>query len=178
MSENTSSKKTNKLKPNIIDFLLVVVIIGAIAGIALRTGIVDKVVNNTSIEPARISFAVYDISNSSFDYFIAGDNFYSDTHGYLGYLETKPIEQAAESYIEGVDGQLVKAISPSDPENPNRHDRIDVKGNLIGSGVFTEEGFLLGGTNYIAPGSKIIMESKNITVSVTITNIEPVSTAQ
>ena len=178
MSENIAAKKPNKLKPNIIDFLLVVVIIGAIAGMALRAGIVDKVVNNTNIEPARISFAVYNINNDSFNYFIAGDNFYSDTYGYLGYLEAKPIEQAAESYIEGADGQLIKVISPSDPENPNRHDRIDVKGNLIGSGVFTEEGFLLGGTNYIAPGSKIIIESKNITVSVIITDIEPVSSAQ
>ncbi len=177
MIENTAQKKNEKLKPNIIDLLLAIIVIGAVIGIALRAGIVDKVVNNTSIEPARISFSIRDINNNSFDYFIAGDHFYSDTYGYLGALEAKPIERPAEMFIAGIDGQLIKTISPSDPENPNKNDRIDVEGDLIGSGVFSDEGFLLGGTTYIAPGSTTVIKSKNITVSITITNIEPMNPA-
>ena len=178
MNEAQTPKKSKKLKPNIIDLLLVIVVIGAIAGIALRAGIVDKVVNNVNVEPARISFAVYDINNDSYDYFIVGDSFYSDTHGYIGSLESKPIDRAAEGFITGYDGLLIKTESPSDPENPQKNDRIDVFGELIGSGVFSEEGFLLGGTNYIAPGSQVKLESKNITVSATITDIEPVNSAE
>lgn len=177
MSE-TNVQAKRKLKPNIIDLLIVIVIVGALVGIALRAGVVEKVVNNISVEPARISFIVNDINNDSFDYFIAGDAFYSDTHGYLGTLEAKPLDRPAEAYIAGIDGKLIKTESPGDINDPTKNGRIDVIGNLIGSGVFSDDGFLLGGTNYIGPGSKIKMQSKSIQVTVTITNIEPVNSAE
>lgn len=178
MSENTA-KKANKLKPNIIDLLIVVIVLGALAGIALRMGVVDKVIANSSIEPARISFLVQDINSDSYNYFNAGDAFYSDTHKcYLGYLEEKPYDLPAEAYIAGADGSLVKTYSPTDPDDPSKSSRIDVRGKIIGSGVFSDEGFLLGGTTYIAPGSKLTIKSTNITVSITVTDVERVNTAE
>ncbi len=172
MNENTT-KKTRKFKPNIIDLLIVVAVLGALAGIALRTGIVEKVITNSSVESARISFLVQDISSDSYNYFIPGDVFYSDTHKcYFGTLEEKPYDLPAEMFIEGADGKLIKSYSPADPDDPTRSERIDVRGKVLSSGVFSDEGFLLGGTTYIAPGSKLIVESKNITASIMVTGVE------
>ncbi len=178
MNDNTQ-KKTKRLKPNIIDLLIVIIVLGALVGIALRMGVVDKVIANSSIEPARISFLIQDISSDSYNYFNAGDAFYSDTHKcYLGYLEEKPYDLPAEEYIPGADGKLIKTYSPSDPDNPSKSSRIDVRGKIIGSGVFSDEGFLLGGTTYIAPGSKLTVKSSNITASITVTDIEKVNIAE
>lgn len=179
MSEaNVQKNGKRKLRPNIIDLLIVVAVIGAVIGIALRAGVVEKVVNNINVEPARITFMVYDINNDSFDYFNAGDAFFSDTHGYLGTLEAKPLEMAAEAYIAGIDGTLIKTQSPGDLYDPTKNGRIDVKGSILASGFFSEDGFLLGGTNYIAPGSKVKMNSKNISVTATVINIEPINAAE
>ncbi|MBQ8552451.1 MAG: DUF4330 family protein [Clostridia bacterium] len=178
MSENTV-KKVRRFKPNIIDLLIVVVVLGAIAGIALRMGVVEKVVANSSIEPARISFLVQDINSDSYNYFNVGDEFYSDTHKcYFGRLEEKPYDLPAEAFIAGADGSLLKAYSPTDPDDPSKSSRIDVRGKVISSGVFSSEGFLLGGTTYIAPGSKITVKSSNITVSITVTDIEKVNASE
>ncbi len=175
MNDN-SIKKTKKLRPNIIDLLIVVVVLGAVIGIALRMGIVEKVITSSSVEPARISFLVQDINSDSYNYFNAGDVFYSDTHKcYFGTLEEKPYDLPAEAYIAGADGTLIKSYSPTDPDDPTKSSRIDVRGKILSSGVFSSEGFLLGGTTYIAPGSKITIESKNITVSITVTDIERIN---
>ena len=178
MSEN-NTKKTKKLRPNIIDLLIVVAVLGAIVGVALRTGIVEKVITNNSLESARISFLVQNISGESYNYFIPGDIFYSDTHKcYLGTLEEKPYDLPAEMFIEGADGKVIKSYSPADIDDPSKSERIDVRGKLISSGVFSNEGFLLGGTTYIAPGSTVTMKSRNITVSITVTGVERINVSE
>ncbi len=175
----SSAKKSKKFKPNIIDLLIVVAVLGALVGIALRTGIVEKVITNNSAEPARISFLVQDISSDSYNYFIPGDVFYSDTHKcYFGILEEKPYDLPAEMFIEGADGKLIKSYSPADPDDPTKSERIDARGEVTSSGVFSDEGFLLGGTTYIAPGSRLIIESKNITVSIMVTGVEKLTPAE
>ena len=179
MSENTQ-KKQIKFRPNIIDFLIVIVIVGAVIGIAMRMGVVEKITTNSSMSEARISFLVEDINSTSFDAFREGDDFYSKNHGcYLGKLESKG-KMPAEKLVTTINGDVVASVSPArDSSDPNSDSyRVDVRGDIIGSGVFSSEGFLANGTTYIAPGSKFTMESQRVSVTVTITDITEIAKAE
>ncbi|MBQ2766163.1 MAG: hypothetical protein IJF48_04190, partial [Clostridia bacterium] len=130
---NTKTVKSKKFKPNIIDFLIVVVVLGAIVGIILRAGIIEKAAINSSLETVQISFLIQDINEESENYFNKGDKFYSRTHSCdLGKLETV-IPRPAEAFIVDEYGMPIKTES-------NNH-RIDIIGTVIGEGVFTDEGF-------------------------------------
>lgn len=169
MNENIQSKprKIRKFKPNIIDFLIVVVIIGAIVGIVLRTGIVEQVTINSNLEKARVSFRIADISEDAGNYFGIGDVFYSETHrATLGALETYSI-MPAEVYVVNDRGELIKTNSISGT--------IDVRGVITCEGFFTEDGFLLGGSSYIAPNSEITVKTTNLNATLTVTDIEKVT---
>ncbi|MBQ8248581.1 MAG: DUF4330 family protein [Clostridia bacterium] len=167
MSEkNIKIKKERKFKPNIIDFLIVVIVIGVVAGIVMRMGVIEKITVGNRLEEARISFIVKDISGESESYFKNGDSFNSKTHNcHIGTLETINSRRAVK-YIENENGRMVKTESADN--------RVDMLCTLIGEGTFTSEGFFLGGSTYIAPGSEINFNSQNIVGILTITDIQPV----
>lgn len=168
MAENTKPQ-TKKLRLNIIDFLIIIVVIGAVVGIALRMGVVERVTNQSNLEEARISFLIQDIQESSADYFKTGDIFYADGFDCeFGKLESRQF-MPAEAFITNMNGELIKTHSSNN--------RIDVRGTVIGAGTFTDEGFLLEGINFIAPGSGMHIQSTELSFYVTITGIERVSKA-
>ncbi len=164
----TTVKTKKKIKPNVIDFLIILVVLGAIVGIALRAGVVEKVTVGNNQESARVSFLILDINDRSGDYFRIGDQFYSPTlKTQLGELESVQI-MPAEVFISSQDGNLIKTYS--------NNNRIDVRGTFLCSGTFSDLGFLLGGNNYIAPGSTVQIQSPYIDVTMTVTDIERVET--
>lgn len=178
MEENkTVQKKKGGFRPNIIDFLIVVVLLGAIAGIAVRMGVVDKISMMNSVEEARVEFIVRNINHDSADFFVEGDAFYSTTHNcYFGtYLKTKQ-NLPARTYMTDINGQVVAVNYPDKEENSLYGGRIDLTGIMSCSGAFSQDGFLLGGTSYIAPGSEVKIQSRNIAVTVTVLDIQPVET--
>ena len=167
MADNMKSGK--KLRLNIIDFLIMIVVVGAIVGIALRMGVVERVTNQSNLEEAKISFLVQDIQESSADYFRIGDSFRADSLDCdFGKLESRQF-MPAEAFIANENGVLIKTHASNN--------RIDVRGTVLGVGTFTDEGFLLGGVNFIAPGSGVKLQSSDIEVFVTITAIERVAKA-
>ena len=88
MSEKTEKKVKRTLKPNVIDFLIILVVIGAVLGIALRSGAVDDIAKREELEEATISFLILDINDNSGNYFNIGDTFRSTAYSQdLGVLE-------------------------------------------------------------------------------------------
>lgn len=173
MSKTATDAKPagGKLRLNIIDFLIVVVILGAIIGITLRFGLVERITNQSGLTSARISFLILDINDESWNYFSVGDRFIDAEHDCeLGVLESRQFIPA-EAFIVNEYGEIFK-------RNSGNEQRIDVRGVLVGEGTFTDDGFLLGGTNYIAPGSTVHMQSSNIDVYMTVTAIEKVDDAE
>ncbi len=173
MNENTKpvTKKAKKIKPNIIDFIIIVAVIAAIIGIVVRSGVVERVTINNNLETARVSFLISSISESSGEHFNNGDKFYSDTHkcsfGTLEQFWTMP----AEIYLADEYGVLGKTTVSGD--------KIDVRGTMLCTGVFTADGFFLAGSNYIAPNSPVTVKSSSIVVNLTVMDIEKVAdTAQ
>ncbi len=177
MKEKKNTDKKTKFRPNVLDFLIVLVILGAIIGIGIRSGVVEKIITNSNATPARISFIAENISSASYDFFVKDEAFYSKTLGcYVGTLESTS-SMPAKFLQSTANGEMIPVHSPAiDPDDPTSESyRIDVEGSLIGSGLFTDEGFLVNGTTYIAPGSEFILESKSISVTVTILDITPIS---
>ncbi len=173
--KNNSTAK-RRFRPNVLDFLIVIVIIGAAAGIGIRSGVVEKITSTSTAESARIYFLAENVNNDSYDYFVKGDTFYSKNLGcYIGTLE-RATPMPAEILLPTADGQMAVSYSPAvDPNDPNSESyRVDIRGEFISSGLFSPEGFLVNGTTYIAPGSELTLESKNISVVVTVTDIQPV----
>ena len=163
MSETTKKKAKHTLKPNVIDFLIILVVIGAVIGIALRSGAVDDIAKQETLEEATISFLILDINDNSGNYFNVGDTFLSTAYAQpLGIIESVQF-MPAEAFITTEDGKLIKTYS--------NNGRIDVRGTLTSKGVFSDVGFLLGGNQYIAPGNTLHVQSKYMDVSLTITDI-------
>ena len=71
--------------------------------------------------------------------------------------------------IRNSDFEMVKAVNDS---------RYDVTGVIRASGIFTDDGFMLDGTQYIGPGKEMILQSKNITVTVTITAVSKAASGE
>ncbi len=168
---NAKAKKAKKIKPNIIDFIIIIAVIAAIIGITLRSGIVEQVTVNSNLETARVTFLISSVSESTGGYFDNGDPFYSETHkcsfGTLEQFWTMP----AEIYLANEYGVLQKTTVSGD--------KIDVRGTMLCTGIFTEDGFFLAGSNYIAPNSPVTVKSASVTVNLTVMDIEKVSdTAQ
>ena len=167
MAENTV--QTKKLRLNIIDFLIIIVLIGAAVGIALRAGVIERVTNQSNLEEAKISFLIQDIQESSADYFKTGDVFYAEKLDCeFGRLESRQI-LPAEAFVANMNGELIKTHASNN--------RIDVRGTVVGVGTFTDEGFLLAGINFIAPGATVHIQSSDLDVNVTITGVERVNKA-
>ena len=61
-AENTAKTRKSRMRLNIIDFLIIIVLIGAVVGIAMRFGLVERVTNQAGMTGARISFLIRDIN--------------------------------------------------------------------------------------------------------------------
>ena len=160
-AENTAKTRKSRMRLNIIDFLIIIVLIGAVVGIAMRFGLVERVTNQAGMTGARISFLIRDINEGSLDYFGIGDTFYDKEHDcLLGTLESRQF-MYSEAFITNERGEIIKT---------------NVRGAVIGSGTFTDDGFLLDGVNYVAPGSTIHVQSRDLDVILTVTAVERVDT--
>ncbi len=132
----------------------------------MRFGLVERVTNQAGMTGARISFLIRDINEGSLDYFGIGDTFYDKEHDcLLGTLESRQF-MYSEAFVTNERGEIIKT-------NSENH-RYDVRGAVIGSGTFTDDGFLLDGVNYIAPGSTIHVQSRDLDVILTVTAVERV----
>lgn len=186
MNENntTVENKPKKLKPNIIDFLIVIAILAAAAGILLRTGIMDDAIDSLAagrgqVEKVRIKFLIQDINRDSYDYFIVGDRYLASSlkNCDAGELEYVDPMQPAEAYINTISGEIIKTTSPLlDPGDPMSFTRIDVTGAIVCEGIYDKDGyFLMDGEHSVTPGSVIRITSKNIDVALTVMDIERMS---
>jgi len=172
-------KKPKKFRPNIIDFLVVIAIIAAIAGIVIRSGFAKEVAEsvveqNTPVEEVYISFLIRDINKDSGSAFVENAEFKAANFYYtdLGYLEKAEVTRA-DYYFENRYGEMIKTKAPlADENDPESYKDIDVRGTLVSKGKFDENGFfLLDGIYPITPGTDIRLANKDIDVMVTVIDV-------
>ncbi len=151
-----------KIRFNIIDFIILVAVIACVVGIALRYDVADRIGVKTNETKVEISFIVHDIKESSADALLIGDEFYWKQNGMsLGTLIEKEIAPA-ERISENGRGEGVVTYS----EN-----KKDARATLVAVGTVTDDGFMLGGTQFISAGKEMEIYSKQVEVLAIITDV-------
>lgn len=159
----------NKIRFNAIDVFIIIALIGCIVGLVLRYQLVDLIRNSDGENNAIISFRVSNIQEASKDYINDGDKFFIvEGSNKLDFGTVKGKIDWAPSEVYNFDNEGNYVLS-------SKTGRIDVRGKVLASGMFTDEGFLLGDTKYIAPGSSISVQSSKIEITIQITDISPYS---
>lgn len=152
-----------RFKVNVLDFLILALVAIVIVGAALRANVKQK---DTKLETqtAVISFKISNVQAASVKYFKDGDPIWSDSLGCsIGTLIGDSITATpAVTYVER-GGTIVKTTSALN--------RVDIRGEATCEGQMSESGFLLGGTQYIAPGMTTYACLPEINASILITDI-------
>jgi hypothetical protein len=154
----------SRVKFNIIDFLIIIAVLGCIAGVAIRFDLAGKLGLNSNKDEVEISFLILNIRVGSVNALNEGDTFYlGTTNGTeFGKLLSKEVTNS-ESYVLDDNFAYHKVYNDL---------RYDVRGVFSAKGSKTDSGFMLNGTQFMAPGKTIMIESKNISVSITILSIK------
>ncbi len=169
------SLKTKKLKCNALDYCIIIALVLCLVGAGVRIVLGQNGGNLSSqvaMEEYVLSFKIVNIRNTSSEYLTKGELFYlKSTQQYFGEIADAVSVTPALFYVENVDGQYVPAYAPENGDAT----RIDVSGTMRVSGYMGSHGFLLGGTTSLAPNKSVQLISKNLSVTIEITDIEKAS---
>ena len=151
-----------KLRVNILDFLIVAAVVLCIAGALLRGG-VKSTDEKLETQTAVITFKVSNVQSASQYCFRDGDKIYSQSLGCDMGRIVGEIKATPSVYNYEQNGEIFKAYSEAG--------RVDLVGTFECVGQMSESGFLMGGTQYIAPGMTTYAYLPNINVNILITDI-------
>ena len=158
-------KKRADGKPrfNIIDLLIILAVLGCLAGIVVRYNVIDKLVLDTKRDKVSVSFMVAGLSPQIANTIADGEEFYVEgTDNSLGVLTEHSISNA----------RIVEANDSGLPVESFDDTLRDVRGVFTSYGVVEDDGFFLGGTLFLAPGKTLTVESRSARFSVIITEID------
>ena len=151
-----------KFRVNILDFLILAVVALCIAGAFLR-GSVKTTDEKLITQTAEISFVIANVQSASQGCFHDGDKLYSQSLGCdMGRMVGGVTATPAVYYCEH-DGEIVRAYSAGD--------RVDLRGKFVCEGQMSESGFLIDGTQYIAPGMTTYAYLPDINVNIQIIDV-------
>ena len=151
-----------KLRVNILDFLILAVVVLCIAGALLRGG-AKNTDPKLETQTAVITFQVSNVQSASQYCFKEGDKMYSQSLGCDMGRIVGEITATPSVYYYEENGEIIKAYSEAG--------RVDLVGTFECEGQMSESGFLMGGTQYIAPGMTTYAYLPDINVNILITDI-------
>lgn len=166
MARTTSKKKGTGAGLNLIDFVVILLVVICLFGAVVRVGQVDWFAKSSDLAEHEIYFSVTNIAYTSEDALVIGDTV------------TLVNEQAVLGTLKSIDSVLPSALYVKDAEgnvlsvNYPEANRIDVTGTILSHGKMTENGYLLGGTTYIAPGKTYLVQSEHMDFTLNILDIE------
>jgi hypothetical protein len=155
-----------KLRPNIIDIAIIVVIIAALVGIWARFDLSRRFTSDGVMQPGEISFLILNIMGTSANELQDGTAVYDKTTGnYIGKIDGTSITSTpAEAYIVGDDGIIKKTTTTTGRE--------DVRGVILTEGTHNADGFYYGGNTFVAPGMEIEVNTENLDVTMLVTGVK------
>ena len=63
----------NKIRFNIIDFMIIIAVIGCVVGVALRYNVMDRIGLSSTTNVVEIDFEIFSIRPTSFDAMVKGE---------------------------------------------------------------------------------------------------------
>ena len=154
--------KKIKLRFNVIDFIIIIIVVGCIAGIVYRYNLVDRLIIDSKKDTMQVHFVAFSVSKELEDKLSVGDEFYLEGSGeLLGTLKSS----------DSSDAVMIVSDENGKPVISYNKELKDIQGIISCSGVKRDNGFFIAGTKFIAPGSELVLESINVRISVIITEI-------
>lgn len=148
---------------NIIDFAVIIIILGCIAGLIVRYNLIERVVNAVDNDPVSVNFIAKELSPEIAGVVKNGQEYYlCDSDTYLGKINHIKVSDGRTVYADE-SGQAVFGTDPTVKE---------LRGNFTLKGAKTEKGFLLDGVEYLAPGKELVIQCDEVILSVIITEIK------
>ena len=170
-TENKQQKNAARVHFNLVDLVLIIAVLACLVGVYLRYSAGDDFGVNHELEQYVLSFEINNIRYTSADAFAEGDALYLDGKDtVLGKIMSIDSTSPSEVIYTDDKGDYKTVYYPEDT-------RIDLTGRMLSDGVMSDRGYLLGGNTYLAPGQTYYVETPQINVSVTITDIEPAEKA-
>lgn len=160
------TKKKATTRFNVIDLIIIILALACIAGIYIRYASLDDINAQAALDSAQVSFLVQDIRNTSAKFFENAEKevYFADEKVKFGEFMRGFTITPAEKYMTDESGNVYKAVYP---ENT----RIDVRGKILSEGRWTDTGFYVDGSIYIAPGKEIKIATSDITVTLIVTEV-------
>ena len=159
MKKNTEKKN----RFNIIDFMLIVAALACIIGITIRYNLKETIVLQSDNDTATVTVMVRGLLKSNVDHLVVDDEFYNQRNGELMGTMTDVQIQPAKIRNLRHDGTI--AIT-------EYVDRIDAICTIKMEGNNSEEGFYIGGIDYIGCGSSFLVRSVNLETEWLVVDIE------
>ena len=154
----TTEKTSRHVRFSIVDFVILVLLLAGLIGIGARYDIASRLFSDTVRIDAEITVLAEAISAEEAAVFTKDTVFYTDG-AIFGTLTASTTEKTIQ-YLENASGTLIAQESP---------DRYDVSSIFTVEVIATDDGYLLNGNRYIAPGSRLVIQGKNVSVTVLVT---------
>ena len=162
-------EKEKKAKLNVIDLLIILFIIAALVGIAMRYNLADTININAGEEIFDIEFiSGWNMQEASQQYFEPGVPFYINIDSIkIGEIkEILDIRNPALQHIEDLHGNIIETEVPG---------RIDVIGIMRSTGRITKDGeFMINGNQFVAPNKEFLVHSGSLEVWIRIISVTKV----
>ncbi|MBO5305152.1 MAG: DUF4330 family protein [Clostridia bacterium] len=166
MAKTETKKKGSGAGLNLLDFVVILLVLICLISAVIRVRQIDWFNKGADLDEFEVYFSVTDISYISEDALVVGDTFtLTENQATLGVLQSIDSVLPSTMYVKDPDGNVLGVNYPEST-------RIDVTGTVLSLGQMTNNGYLLGGTIYIAPGRAYSVQSEHMDFTIEILDIE------
>ena len=175
-----AKRAKNRPRFRVMDAVIILLVITSALGIYFRYNLFETLKNQRNIKEYVVSFTISNIRQSTVSYLDIDDVVYDGESGEkIGVLiEHSPDASSALSplpaseYFVDKNGNVQKADYPYTEGDPEV--RVSPTGRLRCEGTFSDaSGFHINGSQYIAPGQTIQVQTETVTFLMTVTEIAP-----
>ncbi len=164
---NSNSKR----KISALDIFAVLLLLLCVAGVIVRAYVGDGgAISDVGKENGEytVSFEITGVSGTVGSYIAEGENLYGEGGVLIGTVKEGVTVTPAVIFAEDKDGKYVQSYSASDNGETSL---VDVKGTMFVKGREVACGFLANGKTYLSPNFETELHTKNVTVTVKITDV-------
>ena len=152
----------SKIKFNVIDFLILLVIVIAVFTVFFRSGLNDTIVDARTSKTIEMTVRINNVQEETFDILQIDDVLYAQFDSIeLGKITAKSY-RPAETYIALDDGTIQKTYIPN---------RYDIFLTIEGKGNSTKEGNMLNGNLFVASGSYLAVYTNDVSFNLEVTSV-------
>ncbi len=155
-----------RIRFNVIDLLIILVIIAVVGTVLVRYDVADKIGKASVEDSARITLLVQSIREEACNAVNDGDEIsWVQESARMGEVVRKEVSPAV-LYSSREDGVIIKNESAL---------TYDLRCTVDTKGMISKDGYLLNGVSYIAPGKTVTIRNRDITLSAIVLSVDQIN---